>query len=508
MNFLHPVLTASETSTLEEKLFKGDEGLTYSAIVSAGEACAKNFAQEFSHILKKVSKPNLLGVIGSGHNGADALVMLAYLKQKVFLDAQIYLCIANEKSLKPLTRRALIALQNLDKNLHINSDLKKFSAVNFDVIIDGLLGFNFVPPFRKNYSEILLGANALSAKVKISIDVPSGIASGIVPEENAFIADVTYATGAAKKALFEPQNAECVGLVRYLDLGFFEANSFCDKNEFVMKNSALDFLNALRNPISDKRSYGHLFIFGGSKIYSGALLLNVKAALKTGVGLVSVFAPESLTPSFAAAEPSAIWIPCPEDEFGALSLETFGVYKKFMGAETCVLAGSGMTKSAEANALIAEVLSNSKANLVLDADAISPNIFEKISGRKNALITPHAGEFLRLASKADDAHLLKISKQVATLLKGHISNVSDGERIARITSGSAILSRGGSGDILAGLAGGLFARKDLSLSAFDSACLASYWLGLAAEAAAKKCGVTAVSTKEIADEFLREALCG
>ena len=105
------------------------------------------------------------------------------------------------------------------------------------------------------------------------------------------------------------------GRIRYLELGFFEElKNPCDEfgKTGVIRSSALKILRKLRPVISDKRSNGHLFLLAGSRHLGGAAMMAAQAALKAGVGLLTVGVPESLHASFVASRPEAMWIPLPE----------------------------------------------------------------------------------------------------------------------------------------------------------------------------------------------------
>ena len=512
MRILDPVMSCKEASAFEKDFFGGDENAAYSAMKRAGAGAAKMFLEEFSPFLARCGKPRIVCLAGKGNNGGDAIIMASEIG-RAFVGAEVFVFMpGGAESMGGLCLRAFREHLAGNENAELSSD---FSALESKLkgeciaVIEGLAGMNFRPPLSGGYARCLDMANAADAKVKAAVDLPAGICEALPPDEHAFRADVSYAVGTAKAALFEGQNAEYTGRIRYVDLGFFDSKEpFCGpgRGEFVVREHALDrVFGQLRPSRSDKRNYGHLYIFSGSMSYPGAALLNVKGALKSGVGLVTAFVPEHLAPSFAAAEPSAIWVPCPTDESGALSLESFYLYKGRAGRETAILMGSGATKSAESAALFEQVLKESGSPAVLDADAITAKLFGLLQGRANSLITPHMGEFLRIAADSSDASLLAAAKGAAVLLKGPVTSVCDGERIARCPRGCPVLSRGGSGDILSGLCGGLLARKDLSLAAFDAAALGAQWLGVASERAFARFGQDAVSTREIADIFLREA---
>ena len=310
--------------------------------------------------------------------------------------------------------------------------------------------------------------------------MPAGM--GDESAQTVFKSDACVMAGIAKAPLFKPENAALAGRLRYADLGFFKDKKPSKKS--IVTERILGKIRALRRSDTDKRSYGRLYVFAGSECYGGAAMMCVKAALRSGAGLVSAFVPEKLAPPFAAAEPSAIWIPCPTTEDGSLSLETFSLYRERMGMETAILAGPGLSSNPETLALVSEILRHTRANVVLDADAVRPGVVENLK-KNRGLITPHAGEFLRVAGGISDEALSAFSaeKSVAVLLKGAVSRIARGGEIAFNVSGSPILARGGSGDILAGIAGGLLARQDLGFTPFEAGCAAAFAAGKIAEKA-------------------------
>ena len=279
-----------------------------------------------------------------------------------------------------------------------------------------------------------------------------------------------------------PFNRPFAGRIRFVDIGFFEAG-VPDSARAVVLPSISEPLKALRPALSDKRSYGHAFVLAGSRRYPGAALMNVKAALRGGAGLVTAFVPETFAAQFAAAEPSAIWVGCPED-------------------------GSGMTGSAEAAALVAQILKDFPSlPAILDADAISESSASLLRSRPSpSLLTPHEGEFLRIAPDASDESLIEASEKFgcAILLKSSATRACERGRITYSVRGGPALSRAGSGDLLAGLCCSLAASKKFESVSLAALC-ASDWLGRASELAARDLTETAMATSDIA-AYLPKAL--
>jgi NAD(P)H-hydrate epimerase len=141
---------------------------------------------------------------------------------------------------------------------------------------------------------------------------------------------------------------------------------------------------------------------------------------------------------------------------------------------------------------------------LLDADALQPEVIK--AARPPLVLTPHAGEFIRIAGKAD-LRTFVVKSGAAVVKKGPVTEVALGGASPGAGSGQLlvyhsffggpVLARGGSGDVLAGLVGGLLAQTpDDRLLA---ACRGVVWHGLAADALARARGQVAVTTTQLLD---------
>lgn len=475
MNGFVEILSCKGAREFERKILANSHE-ELNAMGRAGAALFSEFLKEFGSLCGE--SPRLTALVGKGHNGGDALCVARLFLQK-FPSAKLSLFFAEPiEKMKPNT--AAFASLILKEKGSVRLIKKREISKDCDILIEGLFAMNFKPPMREEYSEIIALVNSAKAKVKLSVDLPAGVSDEGVCE-NSFRADVSYLTGLAKAPIFSDEALKFAGRIRFLNLGFLNESSEKSEKLFVTKE-ILAPLKKLRNTLTDKRDYGHLFIFAGSANYKGAALMNIRAALRSGVGLVTAFVPESVAAHFAAAEPSAIYIPCAETEDGSLALEAFFQYKSLTGKESAILAGSGLGNSAETNALVCEIARKANCPLIFDADAIMQNTIAAAQNKK-IIITPHMGEYLRLNEIFSEEDFLKFcaEKKLTCLLKGALSRICDGNKIAYNTSGGPMLARAGSGDILAGLLGGIAAQKNLNLSLFESAGLAAFWAGKIAE---------------------------
>ena len=489
--FFDNILSCKEAAKFEAEFFAGDSSKEFAAIDRAGAGIAKIVLREFGKTLKQ--SPRVLVLSGSGHNGADA-IRAGIEILKALPESEICLYISKDlDELKPNTRALARELLGSFGRVRLFAKNPEKISGKFDLMIDGLAGMSFAPPAREGLKREIEIFNGIESSLKVAVDLPSGVCD--FECETALRADLTCMAGIAKLPLFNPKNAKFAGRLRYVDLGFFPEKRLCGQNIIARLPAPL---KKLRRAATHKNDYGELFIFAGSENFCGAALMNAKAALRSGAGLVRAFLPESFCAAAAAAEPACIWVPCSLDESGSLALENFSAYKAVCGRESAVLMGSGLGRSTEPQALMREILRHTKARAVLDADAVCGEILE-CAPRGRTLITPHVGEFSRLKRGLENSDLLKFSREtgVCLLLKDYISKVCDGERVFCNTRGSPILSRAGSGDVLAGLCAGLAARLDLNLSLSECAAAAAFIAGAAAESAFSNAGESLYSTSEI-----------
>ena len=239
-----------------------------------------------------------------------------------------------------------------------------------------------------------------------------------------------------------------------------------------------------------KYNFGSLLVIGGSKIYSGSPTFNALAALRSGVDLVEIAAPERAANIIASFSPDLITHPLKGD---FLKREHLKQIYKILENKTGFVIGGGLGREKETFKAVQKFLSEAKLPGVIDADAIYA-VAEKpeIVREKNFVLTPHAYEFFILGGERvlDDLErrknkVIKVARELKTtiLLKGNIDIISDGNKIYLNKTGTPYMTKGGTGDTLAGICGALLARK---VNCFESACCAAYINGRAGELASKK----------------------
>jgi hydroxyethylthiazole kinase-like uncharacterized protein yjeF len=475
----HPILSCDEARELEKRLFGADETLEWAAMERAGRAIGAGVLADFQEIGAFPEAARILVLAGKGHNAGDALIAAAFILERVKA-ARLDVCfVLGTHDLRPLAARAWRALTHGYADRVTEVSPSRWSA-QYDVSIDGLFGFQFRPPVGADVQSVIERANAAPIRLRAAVDLPSA---------DQFHADFTYATGSVKSTVLDNTAA---GRVRYLDLDFFSGNEVGAQR--VLTKDVLNPLGALRPSRSDKRTFGHLFVVAGSRNYPGAALMAVLAGLRSGVGLVTAFVPESMVPAFAARVPEAIWVGWPETAEGGLALEGLHLMRERESRATALLIGPGTGRESETHALFRELVKNTAVPAVLDADALQPEIVR--AAKSPLVLTPHAGEFERIAAGASLAEFAG-STGATVILKGPHTQIGMKHTVYHSFFGGPVLARGGSGDLLAGLTGGLLAQNsaDPSLSAAQGVV----WHGMAADLLARAHGQVAVQTTQLLD---------
>ncbi len=490
----HPVLSCAAAKAWEAGLLK-TAAAEWTAMQQAGEAIAHAVLEDFREIDGLPENARVLVLAGKGHNGGDALLaartILALRPQgRVTVVLSFGL-----QTLRPLAKKALMVLKKTGRARVVSAAQGLAAIAKYDLCLDGIFGFQFRAPMDAATTALIKAVNAHhGVAFRAAVDLPSGV--GEASATTIFRADFTYATGIVKRPVLSPNVAKFVGRLRYLDLGFFAKKS-PPATERVLTPAVLAPLARLRTAQTDKRTFGHVLLVGGSRSYPGAILLAVRSALRSGAGLVTAFVPKTLAPEYAAAHPEAMWVGCPETARGGLAAGTLKLIQARLKRATALVIGPGASAEPAVLNTIRSIVRKTDLPLVLDADALRPEIVAELKDRA-FVCTPHAGEFERIAPK-----LFKDGKLVAPhgvlVLKGPLTRVTDGRETYYSPFGGPVLARGGSGDILAGLIGGLLAQqpKDPLLAAARGVV----WHGRAADLLARAHGQVAVEISQILEQL-------
>ena len=427
----------------------------------------------------------VIGVlVGPGHNGGDALVVARELHFQGF-PVVIY-CPFSQ--LKELTK----SHADYARSLNIPFFDKVESLKNCDLLIDGLFGFGLEREITNPTAAAIDEINNLNIPV-FSIDIPSGIHTdtGAVLG-TAIRAKHTLCLGLWKMAFLQDGALEYIGTSELIDFDIPAADIAAILGDSpsiqrITKRSAIEHLPLPRSPISHKYTNGHLLIVAGSGRYSGAAILAALGARASGVGMLSIAVPESIKPMLSSHLPEALVIGCPETHSGAIRELPVAID---LSSYDAIAVGPGLTLEA---AIAVESVLECDRPLVLDADGLNilaqlgtvPILSERCA---LTIITPHPGEFKRLfpelaGEMGDRIAATKAAAELCSavvLLKGArvcISWQAEGDSTVTYVNpeSTPALARGGSGDVLTGLLGGLLASAIVRKSPTKSVATTAVW---------------------------------
>lgn len=495
------------------------KGVSYAELMeNAGRGLA-----ELVHALGQENGwDEITGLVGSGNNGGDALVALAWLAEAGW---RTHAYLLNRKKDDELIARYLAAGGELyEFTADDNAETLNAFLNQSDVLLDGLLGTGIKLPLKKEAEQLLEVANLILSQMDmpafvVAVDCPSGVDcdTGEAADET-IPADLTVTMAAAKHGLLKLPAFEFVGELQVVEIGLPE--NLGSWNAVQTEAADWNMVSALlpeRTPASHKGTFGAAFVVAGSASYTGAALLAGKAAYRVGAGLVTMAVPEPLHAALAGHIPEATWILLPHENgfisdhaadnvlqnlqmFPSPSSAAWAVLQNLDRA-TAFLIGPGLGDKLPTGKFVEDLVSAIKIPMVIDADGLRhisliSDWHKKIS--LPAVLTPHPGEMSVLTKLSKDE--IQSNREVVAqkfakewghvvVLKGAFTVVSSPDgRSTVIPVATPALARAGTGDVLAGLIVGLRAQ---GLEAYDAAVAGAFIHAQAGMFASDTMGTTA-----------------
>ena len=421
---------------------------------NAGHCAACMIASEF-----KPAKSVAI-FCGLGGNGGDGLVIARHLVVKGF---KVTVILAGKG--KDITDKAAIAnwkaLQPLADKVHIFEayDSALIPEAKTDIVVDALLGTGAKGELKPPILQLVRKINVLTG-FKIAVDVPTGVDAdtGNALDE-AVKADTTVTFYKLKKGLTKAK--KYTGKIVVRDIGL--------PREFELLAGPGDvaLVAKPRKPEAHKGDFGRLLVIGGSETFSGAPTLVAQAALRTGVDLAYVAAPEKTAQAISSLSPDVITLKLPGDH---LSPDNVSQLEPYIRACDAVALGPGLGMHEETKRAVRSVIDSIEKSgkpLVLDADGLKAFAGFKKKLKALFVLTPHAGEYAILTGrkpfdplekKAADVQKTAASLNAVILLKGHIDVIADAKRLKLNLTGNPAMTVGGTGDVLTGIIGALLAQ--------------------------------------------------
>jgi NAD(P)H-hydrate epimerase len=441
------------------------------------ENASRSLVESIPANFEQVSKLLPIGIVcGKGNNGGDGFALARQFLIRGY--SVVVISAAEGKQLTGETSANYKILEELIKyypqsELLIYNSPKILDKLNkCNVIIDALLGTGTKGALREPFNLIIKKLNQMEA-YKISVDVPSGLSLDSSAGEIIFNADLTITLAELKTGLFYGQGYVNSGKVIKGSIGagseYFDQ---LDTSDYLIEPE--DALNGIPVRAKDAHKYssGKVFIIAGSSELPGAAILATNAAITSGAGAVVLAVPKSIQ-ALAQQKLNEAVVTSYEDIYlGCLSKDNISeLAEKIEWADTIVI-GPGLGRHPETISACMEIFDIYRnKNLVIDADgiyAVKSSLKSKIF-LKNAVITPHYGEFsslLGIPVEKLKENILGLSKEfcrntgIHLVLKGApaIIFTPSGEALINST-GNQSLAKFGSGDVLSGIIGAFIASN-------------------------------------------------
>lgn len=519
---------------------------------AAAEACFHAIATHFADDLAG-KKAQIL--CGRGNNGGDGAA-LALLLCDAGVDTDVVLFGRVEDSagdartnFKSVQRRASnpeagandhpAALTFLECERAEAWENLAQSERTYDLIVDALFGTGLSRPLAGIFLQVVQHLTMTRAAREqsqtaqpliVSIDLPSGLdADSATPIGHAVSADLTITFTAPKPANVLPPASQLSGRLVIANIG--SPATLIDAAQpdlFVTEaTDAQQWLIATRyTPDSFKNTHGHVLVIAGSREYTGAAVLSGDAAMRSGAGLVTIATPAAALASVAArVMPEIMTTALAETDRGAASDEAIAHVMQLAGKATAIAIGPGLSADDErTRRFVFSVVKQRQVPVVIDADAL--NCLAAYSGNgwpaelqgsaaAPLILTPHAGEMLRLLGTTDKSALadrVQAARNFATkhklilVLKGTRPLIASPDgRVFINPTGNAGLGTAGAGDTLTGIIAGFIAQDRATLKDHSDvlrATIAALYLGgLAGDFAARERGMRTMVASDIREHL-------
>ncbi|UZR92902.1 NAD(P)H-hydrate dehydratase [Chondrinema litorale] len=488
------ILSAKQTRFLDNYTIEHEPILSIDLMERASERFTNWLIKKYNLTEKSQRKIRIFA--GVGNNGGDGLAVARMLLQWS-INAETFIVRFSDKASEDFKTNEA-RLGKIDEPMSIYTiggipDLHKD-----DLIIDAIFGSGLSRPLKGIAADVVSKINASEATV-VSIDIPSGLyCDDINDDEIKIEADEVLSFQLPKLAFLLVENERYIKNWELTDIGLLaEGIEKTESNYYYLNKEFIASKFKSRGRFSHKGTYGHLLIMAGSKGKFGAAQLSIKAALKSGAGLLTAFVPACAFEIIQIAIPEAM---CLTDIHQEVLTEVPDIesYK-------ALAIGPGIGTSMQTRKMMKTLLEKLERPSVFDADALNilakePDLLKKLPA--NSILTPHPKEFERLAGKSKNSleQIQKLQKfceenQVVTVLKGAYTAICNTDGTVYFNStGNPGMATGGSGDVLTGIIAALLSS---GYEPYDAARIGVYLHGMAGDFAAKELSMTAMSAGDI-----------
>lgn len=401
---------------------------------------------------------------GPGNNGGDGLAIGRLLIEQGYKVSCFLISGEKEYSKDNLQNQKRYPREHSLKLISSESDFPEIG--DNEILIDAIFGTGIKQEPSGLFQSLIKFINNTRC-YKISIDIPSGLNGDLghhpVNEAAIIAANHTLTFQVPKPVFMFRESFPFTGDFTILDISLDKnfLNSSSSKLFYLQKEYIQSIVFRRRSKFSYKNNFGHGLLIAGSKGKTGAAVLAATAALRSGSGLITVNIPAGANIILQTALPEAMTIADPQNDIITILPEPSNFSAVAMGP------GTGTEK--ETAGVLKLLIQSGFKKLILDADAL--NILSENKTwlgflPTNSILTPHIGEFDRLAGKSENGEErfkrqleLSIKFRIIIVLKGPHTSITlpDGNAFFNST-GNPAMAKGGTGDVLTGVILGLLTR--------------------------------------------------
>lgn len=472
-------------------------------------------AEVCKNAIQKIASPRIVVICGPGNNGGDGYVVARHLAESG-ARCEVFL-LGDRTKVKGDARLNLEIWQRLDHSVQPFGPQALAAIAQADLIVDAMLGTGAKGALRKNFRQAARAINNSPATV-VAVDLPTGIdADTGAIDADAVRADHTVTFGALKIGHVFSPGRECAGEVTVADIGF-PAIAFeqVDSKNCILDKSFTEKLLPQRDATAFKNRCGQVLVVAGSAGMDGAAALSSKSALVAGAGLVILAAPAQIANTIGSGLYEVMKLPLATHD-GMISVDAWCDVEQKLAWADVVAVGPGLGQADGPREIVTKLIEHFDGLLVIDADGLNVlagncSIFKKRKGE--TIITPHPGEFSRLAGFSKE-HILSNPVQAARdfaqeykihlLLKGapSVAALPNG-RVFVNGAGNPGMATAGMGDVLTGVVAGLGGQVK---NAENALLLGMFVHSLAGDLTAAKYGEISLTAGNVL-EYLPEAFRG
>ncbi len=481
------ILTVPQIRESEDFTMQTEPILSIDLMERAGANLTEQLLKDFNIF----SFSEVIVFCGPGNNGGDGLVIARYLSEIT----KVKVILAN---FGHITHSEVnINLERIKDNPNIEiingvqflQNIEDYELPFSPLIIDAIFGIGLTQPLKGDYVKVVEWINSLNAFV-VSVDIPSGLFSDKHTPDDAVVilSHRVYSFQSPKLAFLFPENQEKVVSFRIIDIGMLIPGTIHSTMKCI-NHEMCSLLLSTPKKFAHKGTKGNALLISGCVTMSGATILASYAAMRGGLGKLTVHAPQSVLKSIAVTVPEVVHSQDADNDYFSEILTDLKLFD-------AIAIGSGLGRNVKTTKAVKHFLDKMasdqyKSPLIIDADALNiisehPEWYSLIP--KESIITPHLKEFERIAGKSsnDFERMQKVQElskkyQIIVILKGAHTMVAlpTGELFFNM-SGNPGMATAGSGDLLTGL---LLSLLSQNYPPHIASLLAVYIHGLAADIA-------------------------